>query len=71
MPHSGQPGRNGEKQTMSVERTFSIIKPDAVAEGHAGEILAMLQQAGFKRLHNLAGGITAWSDQVDPSVPKY
>jgi nucleoside-diphosphate kinase len=33
---------------MSVERTFSIIKPDAVAEGHAGEILAMLQQAGFK-----------------------
>ena len=56
---------------MSVERTFSIIKPDAVAEGHAGEILAMLQQAGFKRLHNLAGGITAWSDQVDPSVPKY
>jgi hypothetical protein len=25
---------------MSVERTFSIIKPDAVASGHAGEILA-------------------------------
>jgi nucleoside-diphosphate kinase len=33
---------------MSVERTFSIIKPDAVAAGHAGEILAMLQKAGFK-----------------------
>lgn len=31
-----------------VERTFSIIKPDAVAEGHAGEILAMLEQAGFR-----------------------
>ena len=33
---------------MSVERTFSIIKPDAVAAGQAGDILAMLQQAGFK-----------------------
>jgi len=33
---------------MSVERTFSAIKPDAVAAGHAGEILAMIQKAGFK-----------------------
>jgi nucleoside-diphosphate kinase len=35
---------------MSVERTFSIIKPDAVAAGNAGEILAMIQRAGFKIL---------------------
>jgi nucleoside-diphosphate kinase len=35
---------------MSVERTFSIIKPDAVAAGHAGQILAMIQEAGFKIL---------------------
>ncbi|HJT87148.1 MAG TPA: nucleoside-diphosphate kinase [Bryobacteraceae bacterium] len=33
---------------MSVERTFSAIKPDAVAAGHAGEILAMVEKAGFK-----------------------
>lgn len=33
---------------MSVQRTFSIIKPDAVAAGHTGAILAMLQEAGFK-----------------------
>src|SRR5512133_3104515 len=33
---------------MSVERTFSIIKPDAVAAGKAGAILAHLQNAGFK-----------------------
>jgi nucleoside-diphosphate kinase len=36
---------------MSVERTFSIIKPDAVAAGQAGEILAMIQQAGFNVLN--------------------
>ena len=31
-----------------VERTFSILKPDAVAAGHAGEILTMLEEAGFR-----------------------
>src|SRR5215469_15983204 len=35
---------------MSVERTFSAIKPDAVFTGHAGEILAMIETAGFKIL---------------------
>jgi len=35
---------------MSVERTFSIIKPDAMAAGQAGAILAMIQEAGFKVL---------------------
>jgi len=30
-----------------------------------------LQKAGFRHIHNLRGGILAWSDQVDPSVPKY
>jgi nucleoside-diphosphate kinase len=35
---------------MSVERTFSIIKPDAVAAGQAGKILAMIQEAGFQIL---------------------
>jgi len=31
----------------------------------------LLRKAGFRRIHNLKGGILAWSDQVDPSVPKY
>jgi adenylyltransferase/sulfurtransferase len=31
-----------------------------------------LQRAGFKgELKNLRGGITAWSNEVDPKVPKY
>ena len=30
-----------------------------------------LQQAGFRKVKNLKGGILAWSDQIDPSVPKY
>ena len=30
-----------------------------------------LQRAGFSKIWNLKGGILAWSDEVDPSVPKY
>lgn len=30
-----------------------------------------LKQAGFKKVRNMKGGILAWSDKVDPSVPKY
>jgi len=30
-----------------------------------------LRQAGFKKVHNLAGGILAWADRVDPNMPKY
>jgi nucleoside-diphosphate kinase len=31
-----------------MERTFGIIKPDAVANGHVGAILSMIKEAGFK-----------------------
>ncbi|MBZ5726295.1 MAG: molybdopterin-synthase adenylyltransferase MoeB [Acidobacteriia bacterium] len=31
----------------------------------------ILRQAGFERVRNMKGGILAWSDKVDPSVPKY
>ena len=30
-----------------------------------------LKQAGFRKVRNMKGGILAWSDKVDPSVPKY
>lgn len=31
-----------------MQRTFAIIKPDAVAKGYTGEIIAMIEKAGFK-----------------------
>ena len=40
--------------------------------GRSARAIEMLRAAGFKGdLKNLKGGITAWSDEVDPSVPKY
>jgi adenylyltransferase/sulfurtransferase len=31
----------------------------------------ILKNAGFKNVENLAGGILAWADKIDPSMPKY
>ena len=46
-----------------------------VVHCHSGQRSAqavrLLQQRGFANLYNLEGGIDAWSDQIDPSVPKY
>ena len=39
--------------------------------GRSAKAVEFLRQAGFKKVWNLAGGITAWSDKVDPKVPKY
>ncbi|HSA93024.1 MAG TPA: molybdopterin-synthase adenylyltransferase MoeB [Terriglobales bacterium] len=30
-----------------------------------------LRTAGFRKVKNLAGGILAWADKIDPSMPKY
>lgn len=40
--------------------------------GRSARAIEELQRAGFSgKLKNLKGGITAWSNDVDPSVPKY
>lgn len=31
----------------------------------------LLKQSGFQNVRNMTGGILAWSDKVDPTVPKY
>jgi len=39
--------------------------------GRSAKAVDFLKQAGFTKVHNLAGGINAWSERVDPKVPKY
>ena len=40
--------------------------------GRSARAIDALQRSGFKgNLMNLKGGILAWSDDVDPTVPKY
>ena len=33
---------------MSIERTFGIVKPDAVAKGAVGGVIDMIEKAGLK-----------------------
>jgi Dinucleotide-utilizing enzymes involved in molybdopterin and thiamine biosynthesis family 2 len=37
----------------------------------SAKAIEFLKQAGFRKLKNMKGGILAWSDKVDPTVPKY
>jgi rhodanese-related sulfurtransferase len=48
---------------------------DVVAICHHGgrsqQVAIFLEKAGFKKIHNLVGGVDAWSRTVDPTVPVY
>jgi len=37
----------------------------------SAQVVAFLVQQGYSPVYNLAGGIDAWSLQVDPGVPRY
>ena len=39
--------------------------------GRSMQVAAFLVQQGFSHVANIAGGINAWSSQVDASVPTY
>jgi sulfur-carrier protein adenylyltransferase/sulfurtransferase len=39
--------------------------------GRSAKAVDLLRQAGFKKIKNLTGGIDAWAQQVDPSMPRY
>ena len=39
--------------------------------GRSAKATELLQGLGFKKVKNLAGGIDAWSQEIDPSVPRY
>ena len=39
--------------------------------GRSAQVARFLQQHGFRKVWNLAGGILAWSEQLDPSLTPY
>lgn len=59
-----------------VDRTQEFIfEEEIVVYCHVGErsyrAAALLLESGFKTVHNLIGGIDAWSQIIDPNVPRY
>ncbi len=39
--------------------------------GRSQKAALALKAAGFTNVKNLAGGITAWADRIDTTLPKY
>ena len=39
--------------------------------GRSARAVKLLKDSGFQNVYNVKGGITAWSEEIDPSVPKY
>lgn len=41
------------------------------AGGRSRRATELLLKEGFEKVSNLKGGITAWANEIDPSMPKY
>jgi len=39
--------------------------------GRSAKAVDYLKQQGFTNVHNLVGGINAWAERIDPTMPKY
>ncbi len=39
--------------------------------GRSMQVAAFLQARGFSHVTNIAGGINAWSAELDPTIPRY
>jgi adenylyltransferase/sulfurtransferase len=65
LPLSELPARVHE---LDSSRTYYVHCKTGVRSARAIEFL---QEAGFTRLRNVRGGIKAWADEVDPSMPTY
>jgi sulfur-carrier protein adenylyltransferase/sulfurtransferase len=58
------------ERTDELQREHPIIV-HCHSGARSAQAVRLLQQRGFPDVYNLEGGIDAWSDQIDPAVPKY
>ncbi|MCH8312323.1 MAG: molybdopterin-synthase adenylyltransferase MoeB [Nitrospinae bacterium] len=59
-----------EKRVHELNRSSEIVV-HCKAGGRSAKAVKFLKEAGFEKVKNLKGGILAWADRIDPSVPKY
>ena len=58
------------QRLAEIDRDREIIV-QCKSGGRSQRIAELLKESGYPKVANLSGGILAWSDQIDPSVPKY
>jgi adenylyltransferase/sulfurtransferase len=64
------PQNDVPQRLAEIDRDREIVV-QCKSGGRSQRIAEFLAQSGYPKVANLAGGILAWSDQVDPKVPKY
>jgi sulfur-carrier protein adenylyltransferase/sulfurtransferase len=65
IPQNDVPNRLAE-----IDRNREVVI-HCKSGGRSQRIAEFLQQQGYPRVANVAGGILAWSDEIDPKVAKY
>ncbi len=58
------------QRLAEIDRDREVIVHCKVG-GRSQRVAEFLKQAGYPKVANLAGGILAWSNEIDPTVPKY
>ena len=59
-----------ERRSGELEKATEIVV-HCKSGGRSAKAVEYLRKSGFHNVNNLTGGILAWSEKVDPSVPKY
>ncbi len=59
------------EQAETLPRDKPVVIHCRTGGRSATACMQLERSFGFDNLYNLKGGITAWSDTIDPSVPKY
>jgi adenylyltransferase/sulfurtransferase len=58
------------KRVHELDSSLEIVV-HCKSGARSAKAVDFLRQSGFKHVSNLTGGILAWADRIDPSLPKY
>lgn len=61
----------GMERQLKLKAAKVLLISHCRSGKRSAEAVEFLLRTGFRKVWSLKGGILAWSDQVDPSVPKY
>lgn len=65
IPMNEVPARLGE---LPADKPIAVL---CLSGGRSGRVTEFLNANGFPQAVNVAGGIRAWSREIDPTVPQY
>ncbi len=64
------PMKDVPRRLDEIDRDREIVV-QCRSGGRSQRIAEFLKQAGYEKVANLAGGVLAWADQIDPTMRKY